>query len=268
MKNTHTWIRVIGRLAAERPTARPLDLANALVPMLDDDGALPSLADTPSARLDALHKKAVHLVGLWSKGHMPAKRTAAPTAPTGRRGPVSGTLPDTPDAFIATAKRSGRQRDFQRSAVYKWEDRTLGWMREPQMSMADIRALVQRVCSEYDIPVIPVVSDDRRRSACFGYKPTWKTPRHDGEVIMTYAGNGQDYSCQLRFCSGSKTRHVVLHELAHYFNAVIHGFMARAAHGPEFVAILCHLLGQYTVRSETDCRLSAMGQGLRVAPRS
>lgn len=267
-KNTHTWIRIVGRLAAERPTATPEQLATALVPMLDEDGALPSLADTPSVRLDALGDKARHLVGLWIKGHQPAKRTPKPTTTTTTKPSTTGrpTLPSTQDATAPTTTKGwGRVRDYQRMTVYRW-----GWARPEwdakQLTMREVGQLVKQICSDYDIPMLPIGS--KGSGACFYSEPVGRGYRGlRGEVVMDDK-DGDRWSVSLKFAPTMRQPLVVLHEVAHYFTAQVYGHSRMSSHGSEFMAIFCHLFARYIGGDEDAIRDSARHAGCRVAPRS
>lgn len=116
-----------------------------------------------------------------------------------------------------------RPRDTYRERVYRAENAAFGESRET-MTLAEVRAFVERVRTH------PEVYD--------------RFPRARGREITVGDGRGRTRACgnpierYIKMPRWSRTRWVVLHELAHVFAVDVE----EAWHGPCFVATYIHLV--------------------------
>jgi hypothetical protein len=113
-------------------------------------------------------------------------------------------------------------RDFQRTRVYRFDSLAKKLIGGKLMELDECHALIERVLSDHDVPMVKVTPGNGRRSGCWSpHSKTIKLPR--------------------------SVRHVeyVLHEAAHALEDLAWPGDDRSAHGPEFVNILLYLLARY-----------------------
>jgi len=135
-------------------------------------------------------------------------------------------------------------RDTQRSKVYQWEnlafDKPAHTGVEPELELRDIKKIVTKVARDYGLShrKVRVLDGRGRRSAAYS----------SGERAI-------------KMPRWSRTRFIVLHELAHWIVKVLWPMKA-AAHGREFVGIYMELLRRYDERSLNE--MQAMANTARI----
>lgn len=117
-----------------------------------------------------------------------------------------------------------KERDFQKKAVYSFEDRYFRRAKMPAMSPEECTALVIDVCRCYDV-VVPEMH------------------YFDG-----YLGNNSRYKAfppSITLSNEwSRQRSVILHEVAHHIVRTLMGCTV-SGHGKEFFSIEAYLLSEY-----------------------
>ena len=134
-----------------------------------------------------------------------------------------------------------RSRDSQRQKVYDWERRSVTAFREG-ISLDECRKFAAKVCRANHFHVD--VTDGRgRRTPCA-------------------------YSYRICLPTGSRTRAIVLHELAHCMvqQSFHWSWITVAAHGPEFMRVYMWLLQRYHQQSLRTLRATAKLCRVKYAP--
>lgn len=134
---------------------------------------------------------------------------------------------------------SGRERDFQRKRLYKWEREVpMNEQVRLPISLEQCRTLVEKVYEDYGIEA-PKVTDGRGCRTARGSLREVKLPEW------------------------ARTPWTVLHECAHGLVEKCHPWAP--GHGPEFVRVYVTLLDQYYDVPATALVLSARSKGIMVA---
>lgn len=139
-------------------------------------------------------------------------------------------------------------RDWQRNAVYAWEESTLD-KTDTRLKPAEMQQVIRRISSDFNLAAAPTLSYEKPAAAV-------KNP-------------GSYYAPHNRHISmGNRKLSHVLHEAAHALDMQENGNVW-AAHGPSFVRTLLMLAEKYQPWHDPhELEKSARAAGLLIAPRS
>jgi hypothetical protein len=156
---------------------------------------------------------------------------------------VSEVVSNSKFVFGGVRTMQRRPRDIQKVAVYKWEDKCLGWQNQPMLSQLEVKNLVHRIAKEQGI-IVNKIGFKRNKNggshACSG----------DGQVVFHV----------------SHMRNVIVcHEMAHLIADNVHGFEKIQGHGPTYMRIYVDLLVKYCGYNERDLLRSIWENGIRIA---
>ena len=177
------------------------------------------------------------------------------------------------DEFCYTTSRNadGTVRDSQRRRCYEWQwnevwTQLLGPSYAPSLNrfevadcdfltMDEVRSIVERICGDWQVPVVPVRPANRNTRNAF-FRKTFRIHEMKSDMprFRSWYADQPGHRWQKRFpevaCEialPAFIRHLpaLLHEVAHYLVFATYGHNQCAGHGPEFVAIYIQLLHRY-----------------------
>jgi hypothetical protein len=141
--------------------------------------------------------------------------------------------------FRTTAPPPQRQRDGQRSRLYRWEAAAVLPRANRRLSLEECADLVMRVFAWAEAPQS---------------KASWRPPR-------VTDGRGRRHACGsreiIKLPVWARTPAIVLHECAHG--------LAHDQHGPEFLGVYIILLERFSSLDAATLTTTARAAGLRVA---
>jgi hypothetical protein len=134
-----------------------------------------------------------------------------------------------------------KERDSQRSKVYKWERKHFYKPTECVMNILSCLELIREISEYYEIPM-PILKDDLRAN-----HPYFKASNNTINIPFNM-----------------RKKWVIIHEISHAINKHING-SSMPSHGPEFVAIYMDVLNKFHDINHDELRKLAYNDKIKFA---